>query len=147
MVLKHQVNAFRDTDLKSLLDEHQVKAVTIVGSMSHMCIDAATRAAADHGYQVTVAHDACATLPLEFAGELVPAAQVHAASMAALAFAYAASRAPSNCSANTVPERSYHHIAHEPRGLAAVVAIGVPAIAGKHVELADLQAKLARFDQ
>ncbi|MBF8733569.1 cysteine hydrolase [Pseudomonas guariconensis] len=89
VVLKHQVNAFRDTNLKALLDEHQVKVVTIVGSMSHMCIDAATRAAADHGYQVAVAHDACATLPLDFAGEQVPAAQVQAASMAALAFAYA----------------------------------------------------------
>lgn len=89
VVLKHQVNAFRDTNLKALLDQHEVKALTIVGSMSHMCIDAATRAAADHGYQVTVAHDACATLPLDFAGKQVPAAQVQATSMAALAFAYA----------------------------------------------------------
>ncbi|MCO7517673.1 cysteine hydrolase [Pseudomonas guariconensis] len=89
VVLKHQVNAFRDTDLKALLDQHAVQALTIVGSMSHMCIDAATRAAADHGYQVAVAHDACATLPLDFAGQQVPAAQVQAASMAALAFAYA----------------------------------------------------------
>ncbi|TXI06979.1 MAG: isochorismatase family protein, partial [Pseudomonas monteilii] len=39
----------------------------------HMCIDAATRAAADLGYDVTVAHDACATLPLEFDGKRVPA--------------------------------------------------------------------------
>ncbi|MEB3900454.1 cysteine hydrolase family protein [Pseudomonas juntendi] len=89
VVTKHQVNAFRDTNLKALLDQHDVQALTIVGSMSHMCIDAATRAAADHGYQVAVAHDACATLPLDFAGKQVPAAQVQAASMAALAFAYA----------------------------------------------------------
>lgn len=89
VVLKHQVNAFRDTNLKALLDQHDITGVTIVGSMSHMCIDAATRAAADHGYQVAVAHDACATLPLDFAGERVPAAQVQATSMAALAFAYA----------------------------------------------------------
>lgn len=89
VVTKHQVNAFRDTNLKALLDQHGVQVLTIVGSMSHMCIDAATRAAADHGYQVAVAHDACATLPLVFAGMQVPAAQVQAASMAALAFAYA----------------------------------------------------------
>lgn len=89
VVLKHKVNAFLGTDLKQTLDQHQVEAVTIVGSMSHMCIDAASRAAADFGYDVTVAHDACATLALEFDGKQVPAAQVHGSAMAALAFAYA----------------------------------------------------------
>ncbi|MFB4393385.1 MULTISPECIES: cysteine hydrolase family protein [unclassified Pseudomonas] len=89
VILKHQVNSFRETELKALLDQHGVQALTIVGSMSHMCIDAATRAAADYGYQVTVAHDACATRDLEFNGKTVPAAQVHTAFMAALAFAYA----------------------------------------------------------
>ncbi|MDF0731512.1 cysteine hydrolase family protein [Pseudomonas entomophila] len=89
VVLKHQVNAFLGTDLKAILDQQGIQALTITGSMSHMCIDAATRAAADFGYQVSVANDACATLPLDFAGETVPAAQVHSAAMAALAFAYA----------------------------------------------------------
>jgi len=89
VVLKHKVNAFLGTNLKQTLDEHGVEALTIAGSMSHMCIDAATRAAADLGYEVTVAHDACATLPLEFNGKQVPAAQVHDSAMAALAFAYA----------------------------------------------------------
>lgn len=89
MVLKHKVNAFLGTDLEHTLDQHGIEALTIVGSMSHMCIDAATRAAADLGYAVTVAHDACATLPLEFNGKQVPAADVHGAAMAALAFAYA----------------------------------------------------------
>jgi hypothetical protein len=36
-----------------------------------------------------VIHDACATLDLAFGKVVVPAAQVHAASMAALAFSYA----------------------------------------------------------
>ncbi|HEN8798691.1 cysteine hydrolase [Pseudomonas sp. CM25] len=89
VVLKHKVNAFLGTNLKQTLDQHGVEALTIAGSMSHMCIDAATRAAADLGYEVTVAHDACATLPLEFNGKQVPAAQVHDSAMAALAFAYA----------------------------------------------------------
>ncbi|WP_409313269.1 isochorismatase family protein, partial [Pseudomonas putida] len=89
VVLKHKVNAFLGTDLEHTLDRHGVEALTIVGSMSHMCIDAATRAAADMGYQVTVAHDACATLPLTFDGKQVPAAHVHDSAMAALAFAYA----------------------------------------------------------
>lgn len=88
-VLKHQVNAFRDTDLKAILEQHGVQALTLVGSMSHMCIDAAARAAADLGYQVTVVHDACATRDQVFGEVQVPAAQVQAAYMAALAFAYA----------------------------------------------------------
>lgn len=88
VVLKHQVNAFLDTPLKSILDEQGIEQLTIVGSMSHMCVDALTRAAADHGYANTVIADACATHALEFAGVKVPAAQVHAAFMAALAFAY-----------------------------------------------------------
>lgn len=89
VVLKHFVNAFRDTDLKAILDQHGIGSLVVVGHMSHMCVDGATRAAADFGYAVTVLHDACATLDLEFNGVQVPAAQVHAAYMASLAFAYA----------------------------------------------------------
>ncbi|MEG0861647.1 MAG: cysteine hydrolase family protein [Pseudomonas sp.] len=89
VVLKHKVNSFLNTELKALLDEHGIGAVTVIGSMSHMCIDAFTRAAADLDYSVTVIHDACATRDLEFNGVTVPAAHVHAAYMASLAFAYA----------------------------------------------------------
>lgn len=89
VVLKHKVNAFLDTPLLSLLEEQRISELTVVGSMSHMCIDAAVRAAADLGYTVKVLHDACATRDLEFNGVTVPAAQAHAAYMASLAFAYA----------------------------------------------------------
>ena len=89
VVLKHKVNAFLDTPLLGLLEEQRITDLTVVGSMSHVCIDAATRAAADLGYSVSVLHDACATLDVEFNGVSVPAAQVHAAYMAALAFGYA----------------------------------------------------------
>ena len=40
------------------------------------------------GYKTTVVHDACATRDLEFEGAILPAAQVHAAQMAGLAFMY-----------------------------------------------------------
>ena len=66
-----------------------VDSVLICGAMSHMCIDAVTRAANDFGYSCSIAHDACATLALEFNGITVPASQVHAAFMASLSFAYA----------------------------------------------------------
>jgi nicotinamidase-related amidase len=89
VVSKFQINGFRDTNLKEVLDKAKVENLVIVGAMSHMCIDAVVRAANDYGYQCSVAHDACATLDLEFNGTTVSAKDVHAAFMAALAFAYA----------------------------------------------------------
>jgi nicotinamidase-related amidase len=89
VVLKHFINSFRETELKAILDQHDIDDLVIVGSMSHMCIDALTRAAVDFGYTATVIHDACASRDLEFNGLTVPAAHVHAAFMSALGFGYA----------------------------------------------------------
>lgn len=90
VIVKHFPNSFLKTNLKEMLDEKGIEEVTVVGAMSHMCIDATTRAASDFGYRTKVVHDACATREIEFRGETVPAAQVHAALMSALAFGYAA---------------------------------------------------------
>lgn len=89
VIVKNFPNSFLKTNLKQLLDEKGIEEVTVVGAMSHMCIDATTRAASDFGYKTTVVHDACATRDLEFRGDTVPAAQVHTALMSALAFGYA----------------------------------------------------------
>lgn len=89
LVTKSNINGFVGTDLKKILDEQGVTHVVVVGAMSHMCIDALVRAASDLGYGVTVVHDAVAARDLEFGGRRVPAADVHASFMAALAFAYA----------------------------------------------------------
>lgn len=88
-VLKHYPNSFLKTELKELLDVNGVQEIVVVGAMSHMCVDATTRAASDLGYSVTVIHDACASRDVEFGGQTIKAAQVHAAFMSALAFAYA----------------------------------------------------------
>ncbi len=88
VLLKHFPNSFRETGLKELLDQQGIEEVVVIGAMSHMCIDATSRAASDFGYKTTIVHDACATRDLEFDGKMVPASQVHAAMMAALAFAY-----------------------------------------------------------
>lgn len=89
VIVKNYVNSFLNTNLRQSLDEQGITSLVVVGAMSHMCVDAAVRAASDLGYEVTVLHDACATLDLEFNGVSVPAEQVHATMMAALAFAYA----------------------------------------------------------
>ena len=87
VVVKEAVNAFLGTDLDALLKRQEVSGLVVAGAMSHMCVDAATRAALDLGYEVTLAHDATATLDLSFGGTDVPAASVQAALMAALEFA------------------------------------------------------------
>jgi nicotinamidase-related amidase len=89
VIVKHFPNSFRASTLLDELRRAGIDSLTICGAMSHMCIDATTRAAADHGYDCTVAHDACATRDVEFNGNQVKADDVHNAYMSALAFAYA----------------------------------------------------------
>jgi len=89
VVAKHHANAFRDTDLLARLRRLGVGRLVICGMQTHMCVEAAARAAADLGFEVAVVHDACATRDLTFGGTTVPAAQVHAAALAALAGTYA----------------------------------------------------------
>ncbi len=89
VIVKHFPNSFRESRLQEALEAMGVDRLAICGAMSHMCIDATTRAAADMGYECVVAHDACATTNVEFGGKKVPAEEVHAAFMSALGFAYA----------------------------------------------------------
>lgn len=89
VIIKNFPNSFKDTNLKEILDEINIKSLIIVGAMSHMCIDATTRAAKDFGYECTVISDATATRDLQFGDIVVPSKYVHASFMAALEFAYA----------------------------------------------------------
>jgi len=89
IVQKHYPNSFRETDLLEKLKSTGTEQVVICGAMSHMCIDATTRAASDLGFRCVVIHDACATRDLEFKGKNIPAAEVHGSFMAALAWGYA----------------------------------------------------------
>ena len=84
VIQKAHPNSFRDTPLEETLRADGVDEVVVCGMMTSMCVDATARAAADLGFAVTVAHDACATLDLEFGGETIPARQVHGAFLAAL---------------------------------------------------------------
>jgi nicotinamidase-related amidase len=89
VVQKHFPNSFRQTGLLEAFCRAGIEDLVICGAMSHMCIDATTRAAFDYGLRCQVIHDACATRDLVFEGLEVPAAQVHAAFMAALRARYA----------------------------------------------------------
>ena len=89
LIRKHFPNSFRETGLLDALNQARINGLVICGAMSHMCIDATTRAAFDYGLHCLVIHDACATRNLVFEGLEVPALQVHAAFMAALQARYA----------------------------------------------------------
>jgi nicotinamidase-related amidase len=89
VVEKNFPNSFRNTGLKDLLEEKQIKNLVVAGMMTHMCVDATVRHAADLGYKVTLLGDACATRAQSYGGEKVPAPQVHAAFLAALNGFYA----------------------------------------------------------
>ena len=89
VITKEFPNSFRGTPLMSQLIGLHVGRLVVCGMMTHMCIDATVRAAFDHGFSCTVIGDACATKSLEFSGTQIPAAQVHAAFLAALNGIYA----------------------------------------------------------
>ncbi len=84
LVQKRYPNSFRETNLLELLKDWGAERVIITGMMTHMCVDATARAAADLGFQVIVAEDACATRDLTYGDTTVPAGMVHKAFLAAL---------------------------------------------------------------
>ena len=89
VIQKHQINSFRDTQLLDNLKTAAIERVVVCGAMSHMCVEAAARAAADFGFDCVVVHDACATRNVQFKDQTISAQQVHGSSMAALNMAYA----------------------------------------------------------
>ena len=89
VIEKNFPNSFRNTQLKDMLEKQGIKNLVVAGMMTHMCVDASVRHAADLGYKITLLGDACATRAQSYGGEKVPARQVHAAFLAALNGFYA----------------------------------------------------------
>jgi nicotinamidase-related amidase len=88
VVIKHYPNSFRETDLLNHLKSLDITNLIICGMMTHMCIDATTRAAKDLGFNCTLIADACATKNLEINGTIVTAENVHNSFLAALNYFY-----------------------------------------------------------
>jgi nicotinamidase-related amidase len=89
VITKRFANAFRETDLLQILRDRRIERLVICGMQTHMCVEAAARAAADLGFQVLVVGDACATRDLSYGGRTVSAADVQASTLAALQRTYA----------------------------------------------------------
>lgn len=81
---KNSVNSFVGTQLQDYLFGQQVSKLVVCGMQTHMCVEAAVRAASDFGLKVTLVHDACATKDLKWGNETIPAKMVHLSTLATL---------------------------------------------------------------
>jgi len=89
IIVKHYPNSFRETELLDVLKKKDISDLVICGMMTHMCVDATTRAAKDFGFNCTLIGDACATKDLTINGRLIKSEEVHYAFLAALNNTYA----------------------------------------------------------
>jgi nicotinamidase-related amidase len=81
---KKEINSFYGTGLLEHLRKLEVDTLVICGMQTHMCIEAAVRAAHDYEFKVILVHDACATRDLSFGGREVAAADVQTTVLAAM---------------------------------------------------------------
>lgn len=86
---KDEVSAFNGTDLLTYLREQKVQRLVIMGMQTHMCVEAAVRAASDYGFECVLVEDACATRNLKYKDREVSAEDVHAATLSTLDRNYA----------------------------------------------------------
>lgn len=84
VISKDEVNAFNGTDLLSYLKEHKITDIVLLGMQTHMCLEAATRAASDYNFKCTVIEDACTTKDLTFGDKTIKAEDVHYSTMITL---------------------------------------------------------------
>ena len=90
VVKKGLPNAFAGTDLAGRIAATGRRKLVTVGFMTHMCVDATTRSAVDHGLFSTVVAAACASRDLpDPLGGVRPAAEVHRGALTALADRFA----------------------------------------------------------
>lgn len=81
---KDAVNSFVNTDLLDSLRSNRIDTLVICGMQTHMCVEAATRAASDYGFKCILVHDACTTRDLKYGDRLIKAEDVHYSTLVTL---------------------------------------------------------------
>ncbi len=84
IITKNEVNSFLGTDLLEFLKANKTDTLIICGMQTHMCVEAATRAASDYGFKCILIHDACATKDLKFGDKIIKAEDVHYSTLSTL---------------------------------------------------------------
>ncbi len=88
IIIKHSPNGFKNTELLEYLNSLNINDLVICGMMTHMCVDATTRAAKDYVFNCILIGDACATKDLEINGIVVKAEYVQNSFLSALNYFY-----------------------------------------------------------
>jgi nicotinamidase-related amidase len=89
VISKDQVNAFLGTSLLDMLRADSIQQLVICGMQTHMCVEAAVRAAHDLGFSCLLVEDACATRALQYKETITPAKNVHFSTLSTLKDTYA----------------------------------------------------------
>jgi len=89
VISKDQVNAFLDTDLLEMLQADSIQQIVVCGMQTHMCVEAAVRAAHDFGFSCLLVSDACATRALQYEEHIIPAKNVHFSTIKSIQGTYA----------------------------------------------------------
>jgi nicotinamidase-related amidase len=89
VISKNEANSFNGTELVDYLRENNITNLVICGMMTHMCVEATTRAAYDLGFECTVIQDACTTKDLKYGDAIVKAQDVHLSTLSTLSGTYA----------------------------------------------------------
>jgi nicotinamidase-related amidase len=89
VISKDQVNAFLGTDLLDRLRADSIEQLVICGMQTHMCVEAAVRAAHDFGFTCLLVEDACATRALQYQEYIISAKYVHYSTLSTLQGTYA----------------------------------------------------------
>jgi nicotinamidase-related amidase len=82
--VKQHVNCFRETPLLGHLQAEGIERLVLAGMMTHMCVEAAARAADDLGFETILIHDACATRDISFEDRIIAAQDVHLSTLSTL---------------------------------------------------------------
>ncbi len=84
VISKNSVNSFLDTGLQEYLNQKGINRLVICGMQTHMCVEAAVRAASDLGYDCTLIHDACTTRDLKYNDHIIKAIDVHLSTLSSM---------------------------------------------------------------
>lgn len=85
VIKKHVNSAFIGTDLKTQLDNANIKTLVIVGLTTDHCVSTTTRMAGNFGYETFVVSDATATFnKVGFDGQTYSAELIHETALASL---------------------------------------------------------------
>lgn len=90
VITKHMNSAFIGTELEAVLHRESISTLVICGVITNNSVEATARMAGNLGYETYVVSDATATFDkVDFSGQLRPAEEVHALSLANLHGEYA----------------------------------------------------------